>query len=332
MNELIYYPGFEVTQIDWLKFALLYIDKLCPIIPMSGDSHLSDLSKRIIDDTDLINIHRPDRDEGSKATLDALEYVDKILRTPRRYSAFFRQDDILGTWRQPIVQSYTIFSEKYTPDWENYCVKNHLGVKCDEGVCVHRQLAMIYMTLLAQAIADSRGISPITDDRSMDRYCIIARRPSSILHEKISLAQGTLQLKLPASLSNIGIDKIINLRNKPHFKRDLKAFHNELDRFLNSIEREPATDVPINLVNSLGSAWKDFTENMLVLSAGTTAFGLGLWLTISSPLTAGIEFAIEVAGGLSLVVGSTVAVRSTWRHTATKRNSRKYLADISKLV
>ncbi len=102
MNELIYYPGFEVTQIDWLKFALLYIDKLCPIIPMAGDSHLSDVSKRIIADTDLINIHRPDMDEGSKATLDALEYVDKILRTPQRYSAFFGQDDILGTWRQPI--------------------------------------------------------------------------------------------------------------------------------------------------------------------------------------------------------------------------------------
>ena len=28
MERLIYYPGFEVPSIDWLKFALLYIGEL----------------------------------------------------------------------------------------------------------------------------------------------------------------------------------------------------------------------------------------------------------------------------------------------------------------
>ena len=37
MEELIYYPGFEVSNEDWLKFALLYLDKLNPIIPESGE-------------------------------------------------------------------------------------------------------------------------------------------------------------------------------------------------------------------------------------------------------------------------------------------------------
>lgn len=330
MNKLIYYPGFEVTNIEWLKFALLYIDKLCPIIPMSADSHLGEISKRIIDETDLISIHRPDMYEGSKATLDALEYVDKILRTPRRFSTFFGPD-IVGRWSQPITQTYTIFEEKYSNEWESYCLENRLGVKCDEGICVHKQLGKIYMTLLAQAIADSRGISPITDDRSLDRYYMIARRPSSILDHKISLAQGTLQLILPKNLSDIGIDKIIKLRNKAVFRRNLKAFHHELDGFLNTIEQESTPTDPVIFVNSLGSAWKDFTDNILVISAGTTVFGLGLWLTISSPTASGIQFVKEVAGGLSLVMGSTVAIKSTWQHTATKRNSRKYLADISTL-
>lgn len=331
MNELIYYPGFEVKQMDWLKFALLYIDKLCPIVPMSGDSHLSGLSKRIMNDTDLISIHRPDMEEGSKATLDALEYIDKILRTPQRYSAFFGQD-ILGTWRKPIDQNYTIFNEKYTLEWERYCLKNRLGIKCDDGVCVHEQLANIYMTLLAQVIADSKGISPITDDRSLDRYCVVARRPSNVFQQQMSLAQGTLQLKLPANLSHLDINSIINLRNKPQFKQNLRAFHHELDRFLGRIEQEPTPNIPDKFVNSLGSAWNDFTDNFLVLSAQTIAFGLGLWLTVGSSTTTGVEFVKEVAGGLSLVVGSIVTVRSTWKHTVTKQNTRKYLADISKLA
>ena len=37
MKELIYYPSFEVRNREWLKFALLYIENLNPIIPESGD-------------------------------------------------------------------------------------------------------------------------------------------------------------------------------------------------------------------------------------------------------------------------------------------------------
>ena len=331
MKQLIYYPGFEVTDLNWLKFALLYIDKLCPITPASADSHLSDLFRQIETDTDLIDVYRPQKDEGATATLDSLEYVDKILRAPKRYSTFLGQDDILQRWRQPTTQNYLIFSEKYAVGWEDYCIKNHLGVKSNHGVCVNRQLAMIYMTLLAQAIADARGISPITDDRNLDSYYIFARRPNSDLNQRVSLAQGTLQIKLPVALSQIDIDKIIDLRNKPNFKKNLKAFHYELDRFLDNTEQAPTTPTTVDFVNTLGPIWKDFTDNLLVLGLETTTFGLGVWLTVASPTATGITFVKEIAGGLSLIVGSTIAVKSTWRHTETKRNSRKYLADISKL-
>ena len=33
MKELLYYPGFEVKDETWLKFALLYLDHISPIIP-----------------------------------------------------------------------------------------------------------------------------------------------------------------------------------------------------------------------------------------------------------------------------------------------------------
>jgi len=331
MDELIYYPGFEVKQMDWLKFALLYIDKLCPIIPMSGDSRLSNLSKHIINDTDLISIHRPDTEEGSKATLDALEYVDKILRTPQRYSAFFGQD-FLETWRQSVDQNFTIFNAKYTPAWEDYCLEYQLGEKCDDGVRVHEQLAFIYMTLLAQVIGDSKGISPITDDRKLDSYSIVARRPSNSFQKQMSLARGTLQFKLPANLSHIDIDSIINLRNTSQFKQNLTAFHYELDRFLSHIEQETTPNIPDAFVDSLGSAWNDFADNILVLGPQTVQFGLGVWLTVGSTTATGAEFVKEIAGGLTLAVGAIVSVRSTWKHTSTKRNTRKYLADISELA
>lgn len=60
MQELIYYPGFEVRNVSWLKFALLYIETLRPIIPVSGDKHISNFYSRIINETDLIERFRPE--------------------------------------------------------------------------------------------------------------------------------------------------------------------------------------------------------------------------------------------------------------------------------
>src|SRR5436853_588756 len=67
MQEFIYYPGFEVRDVNWLKFALLYLDKLDPIIPESGDEHLTEQYRRIMSETDLIEVHRPSLDEGLQA-------------------------------------------------------------------------------------------------------------------------------------------------------------------------------------------------------------------------------------------------------------------------
>jgi len=328
MEELIYYPGFEVRRIDWLKFALLYIDKLDPIIPPSGDSYLSSFYKHLINETDLINIHRPDYKEGATATLDALEYIEKILEAPNRYSSFFGIN-MMERWKKITNQTYIIFNEKYTKQWEDFCRDHNLGVQCDQGIRVHKQLAMVYMTLLAQVIADSRAVSPITDNPSLDRFYITSRRPTNNLQKKMSLARGILQLRLPANLSHIDINSIISLRNKPQFKQNLKAFNQELNRFLSSVEQGSTPDA---FITSLGRAWKDFFDHIMILSSEITAFGLGLWLVVSSPANTGIQLTKEVAGGLSLLVGSTVAVRTTWKHTTTRRSTRKYLADVAKLT
>ena len=66
MKDLIFYPGFEFSDTTWVKFALLYINKLNPIIPTTGESYLSDSFKQILDETDLIHFHRPTFDEGMK--------------------------------------------------------------------------------------------------------------------------------------------------------------------------------------------------------------------------------------------------------------------------
>src|ERR1039457_1576248 len=89
MRQLIYYPGFEVMDVEWLKFALLYLDKLSPIIPYSADIFLSDTHRMLAEETDLISPHRPSYEEGDNATRDAMDKIESILQHPERYERIF---------------------------------------------------------------------------------------------------------------------------------------------------------------------------------------------------------------------------------------------------
>lgn len=329
MKELIYYPGFEVKRPDWLKFALLYIEKLNPIIPFSGEKHLTEFYKRLIGETDLIHVNRPEYEDGTKATLDALEVSEKILMDPKRYLRVFNTPDVIERWRNPAKQDYTLFQEKYTYQWEQFCIKNQLAKKAPQGLLLHREFAFIYMSILAQAIADSRGVSPITDDTILDKFSILTRRSTEFDHKKLNVAQSTIELKLPSNLAQISVDEIIKFRNRPGFKQRLRAFHAEFDKFFDKIQDE---STETEFVNSFGSIWNDFSDEIVKLGFGASSFGLGVWILAKSPsLTSQSYFREVVLGGASLVAGSIISIRSTWNNTETKRFCRRYLADLESI-
>jgi len=88
MKNLLYYPGFEVRDTTWLKFALLYLDELRPIIPdnpFREEHYLSDDARRVKNDTDLIHPYQPKYEEGAAASLMACDEFEKYLRNPERY-------------------------------------------------------------------------------------------------------------------------------------------------------------------------------------------------------------------------------------------------------
>ncbi len=156
MENLIYYPGFEIRDTDWLKFALLYIDRLNPIIPHSGDKFLTDLHYKLSNYTDLIEPHRPSIEEGKNATFDALDVIEKILKNPSRYFRIFGIHNVVERWRYPENQNYTLFEDKYTYEWEQFCKKENFANPSSLGIRIPKELGLIYMSILAQTIADSR--------------------------------------------------------------------------------------------------------------------------------------------------------------------------------
>jgi hypothetical protein len=330
MKELIYYPTFEVHKLNWLKFALLYLKKINPIIPEIGDFFLSDIHKKVFNETDLIQIHRPEKIEGINATFDAIDQIEKVLQNPNTYESFFKAN-FIKNWKNNNNQIFTLFTEKYTNEWEKFCLENKLGYKSSLGLQLHKDVANIYMTILAHCISELRGIPPITDDKTLDSVSIFLRKKDQAesTNNMINTAQGVFVLKLPRNISEIPLDSIIKLRNSRNFENKQHAFHSALDNFLNNIQ---SNDKSTEFLKSLGSTLNDFSNDILQIGFGSVAFGLGVWLLIQSNGFAALPAWKEITGGSALTISSVVSINKTWKKTKANRYARKYLADLKQLA
>lgn len=325
MKKLIYYPSFEVYDVNWLKFALLYIKELKPIIPWSGEKHLSSFHKKLYNETDLIKPYIPEYDEGQDATSIAIEEVEKIFRRPADYSSIFRNNNVVDVWKKRELFDFTLFGEKYSYNWECFCIENGVGERCDEGIVLPKELGLIYMTILAQVIADRNGISPITDRNELDRFSIFIRQENKCTESIITVAQDVLECKLPADLHKIPLDNIIKFRNNRGFKKKLNAFHNELQKYYKSKEDNQTA---YDFESSLGSFWRDFFGDFIQAGIDLASFSLKAWISISSgaPVAAN-----AITDGVTMLTRNTIRIKNTWNSTKSKRYCRKYLSNISRL-
>jgi hypothetical protein len=329
MKDLIYYPNFESTNADWLKFSLLYINKLNPIIPITGDKQRSDLYGKLINETDLIQIHRPDYNEGYNSSLDAIDIAERIMNDPYRFDWKLREMNATRLWQDKQRQTYKIYQEKFSYDWESFCLENKFAQKTDGGLLISEQLGNLYMTVLANTIADERGKSPITDKATIDRLSFFLKTKAPTQTKELSNAKSIVEFKLPKNIKNISFDEIIKLRNSKNFKKHLKAFHTELDSFYKGIEDGKTSE---DFVNSYNNALTDFSEHILSLSIDTTNFALGAGMLLKSPAYTQTEFfKTIVVAGTGLIVKAGISLNKTWKTTQSKRHCRRYLTQISRM-
>ena len=135
MHKLLYYPNFEIQDQNFLKFALLYIDEISPIIPENARESLSKPMRDILRNTELINLYSPNYENGYLASVAAIKYLNN--------SRIFNQygDGIQNNQRTPY--NYTLYADKYTYEFENYCLENGLGKRCHEGILLNEDVIMV---------------------------------------------------------------------------------------------------------------------------------------------------------------------------------------------
>lgn len=246
MNDMIYYPGFEIKNDLKLKFALLYFDRLHPIIPelcIPEENYLSEKAIYVKNNTDLIENYVPDYDEVHIASRIACEEFEKFVRHPERYfistNAVNAEERIIK-WQSPSYQKTTLYGGKYAYFFEEFCIENNIAFHIDGGLKINRELANVYMSLLADIISKHKGFEMFTDISKYSDFLIQNDRIWAIEQNNdiiVTKSEMVIESCIPNKLWYIPIDRIIDLRNDKDFATYRKAFNAEIDKYVNCCEQ-----------------------------------------------------------------------------------------------
>ncbi|MCK5677578.1 MAG: hypothetical protein KAH72_03805 [Flavobacteriaceae bacterium] len=324
MNNLIYYPNFESSDLEWLKFALIYIDNFSPIIPDSGDKYLSELYKKLNNETDLLNLHRPSYDQGHRATSKAIRFVTKVIKNPYLYIEQLNSVNAVREWKNLENQTYTLFDEKYTGEWRYFCKDNKLIQDSKNGLLISKNLGELYMTFLAQEVAYQLEASPITDKRYLDNLSITLRTKDVSNDNKIEVAKSIIEYQLPLDFRKLDIDDIIKIRNNPDFKSKQLAFHKELNKTYDSIGNAIE---PEKFINSYRRTLNDWTTELGKFGIEMVTFGLSAYILMNNDMANTADYLAKM-GELGITMLGGYSLVKNMNQDTDRKYCRQYLTEI----
>jgi len=326
MKSLIYYPTFEPSDLSWLKYALIYLDSFSPIIPISGKSQLSYQFKILSNETNLIKPFEPKWHHGYNATNRAISEFGNILLHPSLYSNMLNVANPLNTFRNQDKWIFKIHEEKFNGAFKDYCLGNFLGKETDGGILVSKEIAYLYMTILADEISYEEKTNPITDIEGLDKLTNYLRIKDS--KDLLNAFQITIDFVLPKNISQLSIEKLIKLRNDSSFSEMRKSLNTTLDNFYYSIEYNFD---PSEYLMEISRTNKEFYKELGLFFGSLISLSLGAVLLINTANPSSIEFLKTLVEGTSLSVFGGYSMKKSWELNKDRRNSRKFLTKIKKL-
>lgn len=325
MHRLLYYPNFEIQDPNFLKFALLYIDEIRPIIPVVARRSLSDSMKNILNNTELICPYTPSYEDGYLASIAAVHYLEKQkLFVP--YTEGWKRNKYAR-------HNYTLYAEKYTYEFEKYCVENGLGERCDEGICIDEDVAYAYMSILAEIISKETEIDMITDnakysDPSLRNFHAVNRR----MMDRLGTIRREIQFYVPVDMERIPLHEFIELRSDPKFERVRKNFVIELNHVLDSYDKS-MEEVDLKKLMECKQEMYSFIKELFI-SCAAVAVGVHSFGNMYATDRGTLDFWGNVGNlGISLdtLKQHCGLVREYAASIHRKKQARKYLAKLRQL-
>lgn len=328
MQSTIYYPSFAPPDSLWLKFALLYFEKVRPIVPLGIDYPIDENYRRILDYTDLITPVTPSYFHGVEATDAAISYMDKFFKNPYDNSEYFGAVNATRAWNNPENWTFEIFGQKFADRWKSYCLDRYIGKETDNGIILAEIPAFIFMSFLAGTISRTENASIITDNKKFDNftsYQINTEFGASAIQKRNTFAKGIVELKVPMTLNNISIGKIIEFRNKN--RQFINGFNNSLDNIENRIglglnERD--------FIKSYDEMSKGYGKVLLEQSSSLVSLSLTIYAAVNGEFSTASNHLEEILQSVGIITSGTFAMKSILKKD-DNAYCKKYLTNLSNL-
>lgn len=332
MKSVLYYPSFFVEDEKWLKFALMYLDKLITIIPIVAKKNMTPANSLIWNHTDLLDGHSPSSQEvdvaairmGEELGVNSSNPLGKYLKNSEQYNS--------RLWRDRTKFNYELYDGKLPYELIEMFLDKGYAERSTNGILVNEHIAKSYMAILASVIGESNNLPTITDKKNRVNFSSInSHLNNSIIRAEDFITVGkNFEINLPRNLEEISFSKIINFRenekvsrNRKHFQEaieKLNIFQNEdiREREFKDIQRE--IDETLSAYNSEVRLWFGLSFTSLIQS----------YLLIQNPssdiidfLGPGVGFGISTYQGVKNIIGAAGDYN-------TFRGARNYVSSIEK--
>ncbi|ABQ06051.1 hypothetical protein [Flavobacterium johnsoniae] len=326
MEPLIYYPTFEPPTDAWLKFSLLYFENFRPIIPYSRRRLVSDNYTRIIENTDLIRPYSPGADVGYRASLKAIEEVDKIFDRTHDRSLLFNSANLIRKWENSANWNFNVYHEKFSDIWADYCERNNIGRRTENGIMLPEELAFLFMTYLAKEIAFEESAAIITDNNKYDNFTNYSRSTTPSLNRTTKFAKGIINLLIPKNLADIPFERLIEFREN---NRDyLRAFNSELQNIQEKIGEGYSEQ---DFINSYNNIYSEFSRQVVLTGIGLASIPFAAYMLIKNPAATAPEYVKEILGALGIALGGGYTLNKGLRDNETGRYCKKYITNLERI-
>jgi hypothetical protein len=330
MNNLLYYPGFQINNEEWLKFALLYLKDVNTIVPPEADDYLGATHRFLLAETDLLNSYRPTYEEVSKSTADAVSAISKELKNPVKVFGVLGEIDINDFWRQPYNHNFELFQSKFSYEFEDFCRERGFFSRSENGIMIPYQLGIMYMSFLAHNIGEHNNMAVITDLEEEKKLSSINENAWKYnkKFEEIKFIKKLIELQIPGDLNDIPLRSIVKLRNKNSFQRKLREFHlavNDLVNLNSNFTEQSLDEVRRSISLTKESLIGDILDLATSLSATTIAVH-----TVLSNDVGNIERVQEILG-YGVLAGTVPQIKDKIQGNWRRSLATRYLTDIKKL-
>lgn len=230
MKTHIYYPGMEVRDELWLKFALIYLERLAFVFTVSEKSGLTALLDTLRQQSDLL-AEPPEPAFFAAITPQIESQITGLVAPDFVRHKVFGNKELITRWR--LIPNHDCFcpAQAGLERLHGFCLTQGFATQDEGGIRMARRFANLLSMRLAREWALANEGALITDHDYLDRLLHLLesryhnRGGQDCFHLEIPL-------QVPTHLADISFAELIALRGRSGFRQQLAAFHQALDALL----------------------------------------------------------------------------------------------------